>query len=260
VVFHPYDGYYGPDIDTVAMLRTLVEDPSSGLDLPAAVIVETVQGEGGVNVARPEWLRALAQLCTDHGILLIVDDIQAGVGRTGDFFSFEQSGITPDLVALSKSLSGYGFPLSVVLIKPEFDLWKPAGHTGTFRGNNIAFGAATAALEVYWARPDFQSEVAARVKTVADGLDAIVARNPEVLTTRGRGLLRGLVGPDWGFAGATARECFRNGLIIETSGAHDEVLKLLPAITGDDDALRQGLEIIADAVEVTLTDASRNVV
>ena len=106
VVFHPYDGYYGDGIDTVALLRRHLEDPSSGMDLPAAVIVECVQGEGGVNVASVEWLRALRELCTEHGIVLIADEIQIGVGRSGDFFGFERSGIRPDLITLSKSLSG----------------------------------------------------------------------------------------------------------------------------------------------------------
>jgi len=256
VVFHPYDGYFGADTDTVAMLRTLVEDPSSGLDLPAAVIVETVQGEGGINVASNRWLQSLAELCTDHGILLIVDDIQIGIGRSGDFFSFEEAGITPDLVVLSKSLSGYGFPLSVVLIRPELDVWKPAGHTGTFRGNNVAFVAATAALERYWARNEFTAEIGSRVDTVAARLESMVAQHPDELSTRGRGLLRGLIGPDPAFATATARECFRNGLIIETSGAHDEVLKLIPAITGDATALDAGLDIIEDAVTTVLADAA----
>jgi diaminobutyrate--2-oxoglutarate aminotransferase len=126
----PFDGYLGDDVDTVDYLRRMIEDRGSGLDLPAAVIVETIQGEGGVNVASDEWLRKLARLCYEHDIVLIVDDIQAGCGRTGDFFSFESAGIRPDIVTLSKSLSGYGLPLSVVLIRPELDTWS-AGVSGT---------------------------------------------------------------------------------------------------------------------------------
>ena len=125
----------------------MLSDPSSGVDEPAAVIVETVQGEGGLNVARIDWLQRLQALCNKRNIVLIVDDIQAGCGRTGTFFSFEPAGIKPDIVTLSKSLSGYGLPFSVVLIKRALDVWKPGEHNGTFRGNNHAFVTATAALE-----------------------------------------------------------------------------------------------------------------
>jgi diaminobutyrate-2-oxoglutarate transaminase len=131
--FMPYDGYMGDDIDTTEYLDKMLTDGSSGLDHPAAVIVETIQGEGGINVASNEWLRSLEQVCLKHGILLIVDDIQVGCGRTGTFFSFEEAGISPDIITLSKSLSGYGLPLSVVLMKPELDQWKPGEHNGTFR-------------------------------------------------------------------------------------------------------------------------------
>ncbi len=256
VVFHPFDGYYGDDVDTVAMLRQLIDDPSSGLDLPAAVIVETVQGEGGVNVARPEWLRALRELCTEHGIVLIVDDIQIGIGRSGQFFSFEDSGIVPDMVTLSKSLSGYGFPMSLLLIKPELDVWKPAMHTGTFRGNSIAFVGAAAAIETYWADPAFEENIARRSRIVADWLDAIVARHPERLSTRGRGLLRGLVCADPAVAKAASRGAFERGLVIELAGAHDEVVKLMPALVGDDETLRSGLSILEAATEAALAETA----
>src|SRR5690606_19405349 len=131
-------------------LERMISDPSSGLDHPAAVIVETVQGEGGLNVAGIKWVRALEKVCRKHGMLLIVDDIQAGIGRTGTFFSFEEAGIVPDIVTLSKSLSGFGLPFAVTLIKTEHDQWKPGEHNGTFRGNNHAFVTATAALDHYW--------------------------------------------------------------------------------------------------------------
>lgn len=252
VVFHPYDGYYGPDFDSIAALRTLLDDPSSGLDEPAAVIVETVQGEGGVNVARPEWLRALRELCTERGILLIVDDIQIGVGRSGEFFSFEESGIVPDIVTLSKSLSGYGFPMSLVLINPEHDVWKPAAHTGTFRGNSVAFVGAVAALETYWADPEFPAAVAHREEILSSRLDRIAAKHPERLARRGRGLLQGLVTDDPVVAKAISRGSFERGLVVELSGAYDEVLKVMPALVGDDESLLKGLDIIEAATDAAL--------
>jgi diaminobutyrate-2-oxoglutarate transaminase len=141
------------------MLAKMLDDPSSGVDLPAAIIVETIQGEGGVNAASVEWLRRLAELAAEREVPLIVDDIQAGCGRSGDFFSFEESGIVPDVVVLSKSISGYGLPMSLVLIRSELDVWQPGGHTGTFRGNNLAFVGATAALNTYWADDTFSREV-----------------------------------------------------------------------------------------------------
>ena len=147
VSFLPYDGYFGPDIDTSEMLEKMIKDGSSGLDHPAAVLVETVQGEGGINVASGEWLRKVERICRENDILFIVDDIQMGCGRTGTFFSFEQYGIEPDIVTLSKSLSGYGLPMALVLMKPELDLWKPGEHNGTFRGHNLAFVTAKAALD-----------------------------------------------------------------------------------------------------------------
>lgn len=253
VTFHPYDGYYGPEIDTMKMLEKLIEDPSSGLDLPAAIIVETVQGEGGVNVASEGWLRALRELCTKHGIVLIADEIQIGVGRSGDFFGFEAAGIVPDMVTLSKSISGYGFPLSLLLIQPQLDVWKPAMHTGTFRGNTVALVSATSALNNFWRDPEFTAGIAHRAEIVRARLDAIAARHEGHFTTRGRGLLQGLVcTADNELAGRISRKAFELGLIVEVSGAHDEVLKLMPALLGDDETLLRGLDIIEEAVEVSV--------
>ena len=146
----PYDGYMGDDVDTISYLERVLDDPSSGVDAPAAVILEIIQGEGGLNAARIEWLQRLQVLCNEKNIPLIVDDIQAGCGRTGTFFSFEEAGLKPDIVTLSKSLSGYGLPFSIVLIRREHDQWKPGEHNGTFRGNNLAFVTAAAMLEHYW--------------------------------------------------------------------------------------------------------------
>ena len=148
VTFVPFDGYLGSEVDTASYLRQLLEDNSSGVDLPAAIILETVQAEGGVNVASRKWLREIEAICHEYDILLIVDDIQVGNGRTGNFFSFEEAGINPDIITLSKSIGG-GLPLSVVFMKSELDQWKPGQHSGTFRGNNLAFIASTRLLS-YW--------------------------------------------------------------------------------------------------------------
>src|SRR3954471_4196139 len=146
----PFDGYFGEGVDTIAQLETQLSDPSSGMELPAAGILETVQGEGALHAASTEWLKRLEALCQKMKILMIVDDIQAGCGRTGTFFSFEPAGLKPDIITLSKSLSGFGLPLALVVLKRSLDVWKPGEHNGTFRGNNHAFVTATAALESYW--------------------------------------------------------------------------------------------------------------
>jgi len=253
VTFAPYDGYYGPDIDTIELLAKQLTDPSSGLDSPAALIVETIQGEGGVNVASAEWLRRLSALATEHEVPLIIDDIQAGCGRSGDFFSFEESGIRPDIVVLSKSLSGYGLPMSLVLISPELDVWEPGGHTGTFRGNNLAFVGASAALRSYWADGNFSAETKRKGALLNDRLGAIAARHPGHLEARGRGLFQGIAsvtGSD--LAERVSRAAFEHGVLIETSGAYSEVLKFLPPLTIDDETLLRGVEVVEAAVEAQL--------
>lgn len=254
--FMPFDGYMGPNVDTIALLERMLEDPSSGLDHPAAVIVETVQGEGGVNVASHRWLKELERVCRENDMLLIVDDIQVGCGRTGNFFSFESAGIRPDIITLSKSLSGYGLPMSLVLFKPELDIWKPGAHSGTFRGNNLAFVTATQALDSYWCDSVFASNTQRKERLVRDWLENIVHSYPSAgLSVRGRGLIQGLVASaDNNIANEISAKAFENGVIIETSGARDEVLKLLPALTIEDDQLKKGLEAIERSVAEVLEE------
>lgn len=254
--FVPYDGYLGPDVNTISYLERMLEDPSSGMDKPAAVIVETVQGEGGVNVATVRWLKDLERLCRQHDMLLIVDDIQVGCGRTGTFFSFEAAGISPDIITLSKSLSGFGLPMSLVLFKPELDIWKPGAHSGTFRGNNMAFVTAAQALDSYWTDESFIDEVQRKSAMVRDWLENLVHSYPMAdLSVRGRGLIQGLVTPAGDdMANQFSRKAFEQGLVIETSGAHDEVLKVLPALTIPEDQLKKGLEIIERSVAQVLKE------
>jgi diaminobutyrate-2-oxoglutarate transaminase len=243
----PFDGYFGPDVDTIAYLRRYLEDASSGVDLPAAVVVETVQGEGGVNVASVAWLQALSQLCREFDILLIIDDIQVGNGRTGPFFSFERAGIVPDMVTLSKSIGG-GMPLAMLLMRPELDQWKPGEHTGTFRGNNLAFVAATEALR-FWDDSRLSQAVERKGRIIEQALTALAARYPQLdARVRGLGMAWGLVIPAAGVAGKVARAAFERGLVIELAGADDNVVKFLPALTIEDELLQEGLAIIDAAL------------
>ncbi|NNH70638.1 diaminobutyrate--2-oxoglutarate transaminase [Nocardia uniformis] len=248
----PYDGYLG-DSDGLDWMERVLDDSSSGQDNPAAVIVETVQGEGGVNIARPEWLRRLAELCADRGILLIVDDVQMGCGRTGPFFSFEAAGITPDIVTLSKSISGYGLPMALVLMKRELDVWAPGEHNGTFRGNNPAFITATAALEHFWSDDTLQTATQVKGERARRALSGLAAAY-DGLSTRGRGMVQGLVFDDASQAGKVTQVAFEHGLLVETSGAEDEVVKLLPPLTITGAELDHGLEILASAVDAVCAE------
>ncbi|RVW11058.1 diaminobutyrate--2-oxoglutarate transaminase [Prescottella agglutinans] len=242
----PFDNYFGGATDDFQWFERVLDDSGSGLNRPAAVIVETVQGEGGVNVARPEWLRALSELCARHEILLIVDDVQMGCGRTGPFFSFEVAGITPDIVTLSKSIGGYGLPMALTLFKPELDLWAPGEHNGTFRGNNPAFVTATAALDHYWSDDALHRSTLAKGERI-NQIFANLADTFEGVSTRGRGMAQGLVFDDPGMAVKVCGLAFDEGLLAETAGPSDEVVKLLPPLTITDAELDHGLSILAEA-------------
>lgn len=245
----PYDGYLGPDIDTTRYLDKLLCDASSGVDMPAAVLVETVQGEGGINAASLDWLRNLQRLCHKHGILLIVDDIQAGCGRTGSFFSFESAGLYPDMVTLSKSLSGYGLPMALVLIKPELDQWKPGEHNGTFRGNNLAFVTARAAIETFWRDDSFTQSIQRKAAYLDERIQQIIRLQGDGrFSAKGRGMFRGIDCVSGEITSQITRRCFEQGLIIETSGADDQVVKFLCPLTVSDDALQAGIDIVEQSI------------
>jgi diaminobutyrate-2-oxoglutarate transaminase len=248
----PYDGYLEQDVDTLDFLDKALDDPSSGFGHPAAVIVETVQGEGGLNAASLAWLRRLAEICEQREVLLIVDDIQAGCGRTGYFFSFEAAGIRPDIVTLSKSLSGFGLPLAVTLIARELDAWEPGEHNGTFRGNNHAFVTATAAIEEFWRTNSFCRDVRRKASLLHAHLETLAAESHGALTVKGRGLMVGLGCENGKVAAAIRADAFEHGLIIETSGSRDEVVKCLPPLTITDSQLSQGAAILAASVEGAL--------
>ncbi|MGW4975948.1 diaminobutyrate--2-oxoglutarate transaminase [Streptomyces mirabilis] len=250
----PFDNYFDGQVPDFLWFERLLEDQGSGLNQPAAVIVETVQGEGGINVARPEWLRALADLCRRRDMLLIVDDIQMGCGRTGAFFSFEEAGIVPDIVTVSKSISGYGLPMSLCLFKPELDIWEPGEHNGTFRGNNPAFVTAAAALETYWSDGSaMEKQTRARGEQIEQALISLTEENlADVKGYRGRGLVWGLEFHEKERAGRVGQRAFELGLLIETSGPESEVVKLLPALTITSDELDEGLRTLARAVRETV--------
>lgn len=244
----PFDGYLGPGVDTLDYLEKALDDSGSGIELPAAVMVETIQAQGGLHVASDDWLRRLQAICRAHGVLLIVDDIQAGCGRTGSFFSFEPAGIEPDIVCLSRSLSGYGLPLAVTLVKPDYDCLSPGQQGGTFRGNNLAFVAAHGALG-FWQNDELAERVAERAEELRARLEDIAAGYPDLCAEiRGRGLIQGLAIPEPGLAECIAATAFSHGLIVETSGADSEVIKVTPPLTIEPDELSRGMDILTAAV------------
>lgn len=256
VSHEPYDGYYGPDIDTAELLEQRLSDGSSGLDAPAAIIIETVQGEGGLNAVSTGWMRKIAAIAKRHGALLIVDDIQAGCGRTGEFFSFESMGIKPDIITLAKSLSGMGSPMALTLFRPELDQWAPGEHNGTFRGNNHAFVTAAAAFRHFWSdSSSFSADVRRRGDLLGRRLGQIAARHG--MTIRGRGMMRGINAGTGEMAEKITSAAFRDGLIIETSGADDEIVKVLAPLTIDDELLKTGLDILERAVSEAVATSYR---
>ncbi|MFC9224055.1 diaminobutyrate--2-oxoglutarate transaminase [Streptomyces hygroscopicus] len=249
----PYDGYPGIGESGPLYLDRLLSDGGSGLDRPSAVIVETVQGEGGLRAAGAGWLRELADVCKRHEMLLIVDDVQMGCGRTGPFFSFEDAGIVPDMVCLSKSIGGFGLPLALTLVRPELDVWKPGDHNGTFRGVSASFVTATQALRSYWSDGTLEKSTRERGERIAAALSAIADDHPGAgLEVRGRGFAAGLRFATPGAARAVCVEAFENGLLVETSGAAADVAKLLPPLTISNDDLDEGLDIIRRCVGAVL--------
>jgi diaminobutyrate-2-oxoglutarate transaminase len=250
----PFDNYFGDSFDSSELLDRMLDDPGAGIDPPAAIVIETIQAEGGINVASEGWMRRIARVARAHGALLIVDDIQTGCGRTGPFFSFERAGLTPDIVCLSKSISGLGLPMALVLMRPDIDCWEPGEHNGTFRGNNLAFVGAEAALS-FWQDARFTQSVSTAAELLREGLESIARRC--AAEVRGHGLLLGLAWNSPDIAPAVSAAAFRRGLIVETCGARSQVLKLLPPLTVSRAELQEALEILtASAVE---TIAKQNV-
>lgn len=248
--FMPYDGYFGEEVNTADYLEKMLADPGSGIAQPAAILLETLQGEGGLNCARKQWLRQIEQICRQRGILLIVDDVQMGCGRTGTFFSFEEAGIEPDIVCLSKSIGGYGLPLALTLVKPKYDLFQPGEHNGTFRGNNHAFIAAAAALE-YWEDSNFSAQLTRKSAIIRHALEKMVRQiGPSHIRIKGKGMIQGLSFTEPELAGKLSEVAFQHGVIMETSGPHSEVAKLMPPLTIEPELLEEGLRIVETALAI----------
>ncbi len=249
VNFMPYPTSFHPSLDSLEYIERVLQDDYSGVEKPAAIIFETVQAEGGVFVAPIDWMKQLRSLCDRHDILLICDEIQTGCYRTGSFFSFERANIIPDIVVLSKSISGYGLPMSLLLMKPELDIWKPGEHVGTFRANQLALVGAKAALE-YAQKVQITGEVQKKEEFLKSYLHCEIQSLNNEIKIRGLGLMWGIDLSALGerCAADVASKCFELGLIIERCGRNATVLKILPPLTIEMDLLKKGCSMIKKAI------------
>ena len=255
-VVHIPAPYMFPELDTVKYMQTLLDDDHSGVDKPAALILETVQAEGGIHVFGVEWLQAVEKFCRDNDILFIVDDIQVGCARTGTFFSFERAGLHPDMFTMSKSIGGYGLPFALTFFKPELDIWLPAEHNGTFRGNQLAMVAAKAGLE-YMLEHDVEKQARDKGLLVQDYFAREIQPLDSRIGLRGLGLIQGVDFekiPDPDFCSRVRRHCFERQLIIESAGRKDCVLKIMPPLTIEEDVLLQGMDILRDSIREALKE------
>ena len=247
--------YMFPELDTIHYMETLLTDDHSGVEKPAAIVLETVQADGGINPFPVEWLQRVRALCDKYDILMIVDDIQVGCARTGWFFSFERAGIVPDIVTQSKSIGGYGMPFALVLFKPELDIWEPGEHNGTFRGYQLSMVAAKAGLEVML-NEHVEDKVRGQEKIIAQYMDEISALDPARVRTRGIGFIWGVdlyhCDPEGKASKQVLDLCFQNGLIVERVGRGNAVVKVMPDLLIGEATLRRGLDILKNAVAQVL--------
>ncbi len=245
--------YMFEGLDVIEYMQTLIDDDHSGVEKPAAVVMETVQAEGGIRVFEDDFLRKVREFCTKNDILMIVDDVQVGCCRSGSFFSFERAGIEPDIVVMSKSIGGIGMPLAIVLHKESLDNWKPGEHNGTFRGNQLSFVAGKAAIE-YLTENNVEAETIRKGEIVKNFVEKEILPLDERLELRGIGLIWGI---DFGKIDANLSEaiiekCFEKNLICECAGRAGSVVKIMPPLVIEDELLLEGLNRLKKSVEEVL--------
>ena len=239
----------GGNFDSIAYMEQLLNDDHSGYEKPAAIIIETVQQEGGIHVFSKEFLKELRALCDKYDILLICDEVQIGCSRSGTFFSFERADIVPDIVCMSKSIGGYGIPFALTLFKKELDVFKPGEHNGTFRGCQLSMVAGLAALEMT-VEQDIPAQVRRKEKIVKEYLDKeIKPLLKDKMEIRGIGLSWGIEFNDGKLARAVLDKCFEKKLIIELAGSYDSVLKIMPSLVIEDELLLKGLNIVKESIQ-----------
>jgi diaminobutyrate-2-oxoglutarate transaminase len=246
-VFMPYCGYFGKEIDTISYMRRHLEDGASGVELPAAVIVETIQVGGGARIASNEWLKSLEGLCRQFGILLIADESQSGCGRCGTYFSFERAGIVPDMVIVSNAIAG-GLPMGMLLMRPGLDEWRPGEEAGIFQGFGLGFVAASEILS-QWENGTIPAGIAAKSAMLAREIEKIPARFPNrEVAVRGAGMIWAIDLNRPASAPVVSDWAFEKGLIAEPAWIKDEVLLVLPPWIIDENHLRDGFGILGEVL------------
>jgi diaminobutyrate-2-oxoglutarate transaminase len=240
----PYEHYLGKDVDTIAVYEKLLNDESSGYGLPAAVIFETIQAEGGVQTCSAAWYERLLALCARKGILTIADEIQVGCGRAGGFFSFQAlSDHYPDIICLAKSLSGFGLPMSLVLVKKEHDTLKPGENSGTFRGNTLAVQSACFMLETFTSDV-FRQQLSGNEQILRSAMAEISDRCPVL----GRHMIHGIELENTGIAKRVLEQLRQERILVEQCGGQSNVIKIMPPLTSGTDNLQQALESVVRVV------------
>ncbi|WP_028866578.1 diaminobutyrate--2-oxoglutarate transaminase family protein [Psychromonas hadalis] len=248
---------------SIRYIESILSDDESGITKPAAIIVEPIQGEGGVIPAPIEWLQALRRLTTEHGILLIFDEIQCGIGRSGDNFAFESAGVEPDILILSKAVGG-GMPMSLILYHEKFDCWNPGEHTGTFRGNQLAMASGAKTLEII-KRDNLTENATLRGEQLRSGFTQLQQQFPQIGDVRGRGLMNAIeiIKPeqfnklgqpiaDPELAAKIQRAALESGLIIEKGGRQGAVLRFLPPLIISETQIEFVLATVAKAFSIVM--------
>ncbi len=245
---------------SIRYIERLLNDDESGIMKPAAMIVEPIQGEGGVIPAPAFWLKELRRVCNEHNILLILDEIQCGVAKSGDNFAFEESGITPDILCLSKAIGG-GLPMSLLVFNKTIDTWNAGEHTGTFRGNQLAMVSGSKALEIIQ-RDNLVTKAQAVGEYFKKGLQAIQQRVSCIAEVRGRGLMLGIEiqqrdgsknkfgepNSDGELTLAIQRAALERGLMIEKGGRDGSVLRFLPPLIISLEQIDFALKVLEKAI------------
>jgi diaminobutyrate-2-oxoglutarate transaminase len=243
------------DFYAARWLDRVLTDTHSGVSKPAAVIIEAVQGEGGSIVPNPRFLQNIREITLRHEVLLICDEIQCGLGRTGKMFAFEHSGIVPDIVTMSKALGGIGFPISAIAYREELNTLPAGKSIGTFRGNMVAFAAGAAALE-YMVREDIPGHAAVLGAKLLEKLKQNETESPIVGEVRGLGLMLGVEmvkdkqakEPSPEYAKKIRTFCHRHGVLVEIGGHHNNVVRLLPPLVITRELAFKAADIITEGI------------
>ncbi|MFH2114249.1 MAG: aminotransferase class III-fold pyridoxal phosphate-dependent enzyme, partial [Spirochaetota bacterium] len=236
-------------------LERVLSDSHSGFSKPAAVLLESVQGEGGTIIPTTRFMKRIREICDKHEVIMICDEIQSGLGRTGKMFAFEHFDIVPDIVTMSKALGGIGFPISAIAYREKYNTWPTAKTIGTFRGNMVAFAAGATALE--WMSENEVPQRAARLgKKALATLKKLESSSGIVGECRGLGLMLAIEmvkdkktrEPASSYAKLIRKYAHQRGVMIEVGGHHNNVARLLPPLVITEEYLMKGIEIIIGVI------------